>query len=115
MLLGAEQATPLVGVLLAASLLWCSITRRSRDCSSSAQDPCCGPPATRNLDQLGGLMRRMPVTGVFFMIGALAIMALPPLNGFVSEWLLFQGLVPGGRSHVASAAVTMPLALASSR
>ena len=48
---------------------------------------------TRDLDRLGGLMRRMPVTGVIFLVGALSVAALPPLNGFVGEWLLFQGLL----------------------
>jgi formate hydrogenlyase subunit 3/multisubunit Na+/H+ antiporter MnhD subunit len=46
----------------------------------------------RRLDKLGGLMNRMPVTGLCFLIGAAAISALPPLNGFVSEWLVFQSL-----------------------
>ncbi len=50
---------------------------------------------TRNLDRMGGLMRRMPVTGVVFLVGALSVAALPPLNGFVGEWLLFQGLLHG--------------------
>lgn len=49
----------------------------------------------RNLDRLGGLLNRMPVTGACFLIGACAISALPPLNGFVSEWLVFQGLFKG--------------------
>jgi formate hydrogenlyase subunit 3/multisubunit Na+/H+ antiporter MnhD subunit len=50
---------------------------------------------TRDLDQLGGLMRRMPVTGAVFLVGALSVSALPPLNGFVGEWLLFQSLLHG--------------------
>jgi len=44
----------------------------------------------RNLNDMGGLIRRMPPTALYFLIGALAISALPPLNGFVSEWLTFQ-------------------------
>ncbi len=44
----------------------------------------------RDLNALGGLIHRMPHTAVYFLIGALAISALPPLNGFVSEWLTFQ-------------------------
>jgi hydrogenase-4 component B len=44
----------------------------------------------RDLDQMGGLLRRMPWTGLFFLTGCLAISALPPFNGFVSEWLIFQ-------------------------
>jgi hydrogenase-4 component B len=47
----------------------------------------------RNLGALGGLIHRMPVTAVLFLIGAAAISALPPLNGFVSEWLLFQAVL----------------------
>jgi formate hydrogenlyase subunit 3/multisubunit Na+/H+ antiporter MnhD subunit len=49
----------------------------------------------RDLDGLGGLIRTMPRTAVFFLVGALAISALPPLNGFVSEWLLFQAVLAG--------------------
>ncbi len=44
----------------------------------------------RDLEQMGGLLRRMPWTGAFFLMGAIAISALPPFNGFVSEWLIFQ-------------------------
>lgn len=43
----------------------------------------------RSLDSLGGLMREMKMTGVSFLIGAVAISGLPPLNGFVSEWLIY--------------------------
>ncbi len=65
----------------------------------------------RDLDRLGGLMRRMPVTGATFAVGALAIAALPPLNGFVSEWLLLQSLVHGVASQTVVIAVTMILAV----
>jgi formate hydrogenlyase subunit 3/multisubunit Na+/H+ antiporter MnhD subunit len=44
----------------------------------------------RDLGRMGGLIRVMPYTAFFFLTGALAISALPPLNGFVSEWLTFQ-------------------------
>jgi len=44
----------------------------------------------RDLNAMGGLIRTMPATAFYFLIGALAISALPPLNGFVSEWLTFQ-------------------------
>jgi hydrogenase-4 component B len=50
---------------------------------------------TRDMNQLGGLIRSLPWTAAFFLVGALAIAGLPPLNGFVSEWLLFQSLLPG--------------------
>ncbi len=45
------------------------------------------------LDRLGGLLRRMPWTGGAFLVGAMAIAGLPPLNGFASEWLTLQALV----------------------
>ncbi len=45
---------------------------------------------TRNLNEMGGLGRVMPWTGLSFLVGALAISAIPPFNGFVSEWLTFQ-------------------------
>ncbi len=44
---------------------------------------------TREIDRMGGLGRRMPWTAAAFLIGAVAITGLPPLNGFVSEWLLY--------------------------
>ncbi len=46
-----------------------------------------------DLDHLGGLLRRMPWTGGAFLIGAMAIAGVPPLNGFASEWLTLQSLV----------------------
>jgi hydrogenase-4 component B len=50
---------------------------------------------TRNMEKMGGLIRRMPVTALCFLIGAVAISGLPPLNGFVSEWLTYQALLAG--------------------
>jgi len=47
----------------------------------------------RNMDRLGGLIKRMPWTAFFFLVGALSLVALPPFNGFVSEWLTFQTLL----------------------
>ncbi len=48
---------------------------------------------TRNMEELGGLIKRMPQTAFFFLVGSLAIAALPPFNGFISEWLMFQSLL----------------------
>src|SRR6266511_3723280 len=50
---------------------------------------------TRNMEEMGGLIKRMPQTAFFFLVGAVAISALPPLNGFVSEWLTYQALLQG--------------------
>ena len=47
----------------------------------------------RDMDKLGGLIHRMPVTSVLFLVGCVAISALPPLNGFASEWLAFQAVL----------------------
>ena len=75
----------------------------------------------RNMDRLGGLMRWMPWTAWLTLVGALAIAGLPPLNGFVSEWLLLQAflLTPGLSQPflnmvipVAAASVALAAALA---
>lgn len=50
---------------------------------------------TRDMEQLGGLIKKMPVSALSFLSGALAISALPPFNGFVSEFLIYSGLVNG--------------------
>ncbi len=47
----------------------------------------------RDMDRLGGLIHRMPFTSFAFLIGCVAISALPPFNGFVSEWLMFQAVL----------------------
>jgi formate hydrogenlyase subunit 3/multisubunit Na+/H+ antiporter MnhD subunit len=47
----------------------------------------------RDIERLGGLIHRMPHTALVFLVGAVAISALPPLNGFVSEWLTFQAIL----------------------
>ena len=52
---------------------------------------------TRNIEELGGLGRSMPVTLIMFLIGSIAIIGVPPLNGFVSEWLVYQGLFRSGQ------------------
>lgn len=51
---------------------------------------------SRDLNRMGGLLRRMPGTGTLFLGGALAISALPPLNGLVGEWLIYLGLLRAG-------------------
>ncbi len=51
---------------------------------------------TRDLDRLGGLSRVMPWTSLLFVVGALALAAVPPSSGFAGEWLTFQGLLAAG-------------------
>jgi len=48
---------------------------------------------TADMNQMGGLAKRMPWTSLFFLVGSIAIAGLPPLNGFVSEWLTLQALL----------------------
>jgi len=67
---------------------------------------------TREIDHLGGLAKLMPQTSLCFLVGAVAICGLPPLNGFVSEFLIYLGLfgtlVNGQRSSFAAASVAAP-------
>ncbi|MBI5518054.1 MAG: oxidoreductase [Deltaproteobacteria bacterium] len=60
---------------------------------------------TRDLERLGGLLRRMPWTGAAVLVGAVALSALPPLNGFVGEWVLYCALAQVGRHGAAKPAV----------
>src|SRR5205814_6894687 len=59
---------------------------------------------------MGGLIKRMPQTALFFLIGAVAISALPPLNGFVSEWLTYQALLGGFETTTHLVRLIFPLA-----
>jgi hydrogenase-4 component B len=54
----------------------------------------------RDIEKLGGLIKRMPQTAVYFLLGAMAISALPPLNGFVSEWLTLQAFFLGAFNSI---------------
>ncbi|MHB1094613.1 MAG: proton-conducting transporter transmembrane domain-containing protein [Gemmatimonadaceae bacterium] len=58
---------------------------------------------TKEMSRLGGLWRRLPWTAGLFALGSLAVAALPPLNGFVSEWLVYLGLFDAVTSRSASA------------
>lgn len=50
---------------------------------------------TRNMEQLGGVLKSMPLTAFFYLCGSLAICGFPPFNGFVSEFLIYTGLIEG--------------------
>jgi len=65
---------------------------------------------TRNMEEMGGLIRRMPSTALYFLIGAIAISGLPPLNGFVSEWLTYQALLAGFGATPELMRVALPIA-----
>lgn len=51
---------------------------------------------TRNMDALGGLHKKMPITSIIFFVAVISICALPPLNGFASEWVVYKTMVAGG-------------------
>ncbi|MBF0562496.1 MAG: hydrogenase 4 subunit B [Alphaproteobacteria bacterium] len=63
----------------------------------------------RNLDRLGGLIHRMPHTALAFLIGCAAISALPPLNGFASEWLILQAVLSGPQLSQWSLQLAIPV------
>ncbi|MFA5032524.1 MAG: NADH-quinone oxidoreductase subunit M [bacterium] len=52
---------------------------------------------TRDLSKLGGLAKFMPITFVTCLIASLSISGVPPFNGFVSKWMIYQGIIEGGR------------------
>jgi len=64
---------------------------------------------TRNMEEMGGLLKRMPWTALSFLIGAVAISALPPLNGFISEWLTYQSLLQGFGTTASLVRLMFPL------
>jgi formate hydrogenlyase subunit 3/multisubunit Na+/H+ antiporter MnhD subunit len=66
---------------------------------------------TKDIERLGGLMKRMPTTGTLMVLGATAIAGLPPLNGFVGEWLMYLGLIHGGMQTDRAHNISMLLAV----
>jgi hydrogenase-4 component B len=66
---------------------------------------------TRDIDRMGGLARALPVTAAAFLTGSVAICGLPPLNGFVSEFLLYLGMFTGFDSSPGSSAAFLALAV----
>lgn len=64
---------------------------------------------TAELDRLGGLGGKMPVTFVTCLIAALSISGIPPLNGFVSKWMVYQGVIQMGTTQAGGAAKLWPI------
>ncbi|MGA8893200.1 MAG: proton-conducting transporter membrane subunit, partial [Anaeromyxobacteraceae bacterium] len=67
---------------------------------------------SQDLERMGGLLARLPLTGSFFLVGAATLAALPPLAGFSSEWLLYLGLLSGAGSATGAASLLGYLAVA---
>lgn len=78
-------------------------------CATGTVDSSVG---TRSIDRLGGLIKTMPLTAGFFLVGALSIAALPPFNGFVSEWLTLQAMLQS--AELASTGVKIVFAICGS-
>lgn len=68
---------------------------------------------TRNIESLGGLIKTMPVTGALFLVASIAICGLPPLNGFISEFLIYFGIIRGLGIFSFNAITVLMFALAS--
>lgn len=68
---------------------------------------------TKNIEELGGLIKKMPVMALMFLIGVLSISALPPFSGFVSEWLLLQSLLLSFSSGDSLVRIVLPVGAAS--
>lgn len=66
---------------------------------------------TRDMSRLGGLWKAMPWTAGLFAVGAVAVSGLPPLNGFVSEWMIYLGLLDATVAKSPAAWATMPAAI----
>lgn len=66
----------------------------------------------RNMEEMGGLIHRMPWTAVLFLVGCVSISALPPFNGFVSEWLTFQAFLLSPSLPIPLMKLIMPLGAA---
>ncbi|UIX34242.1 proton-conducting transporter transmembrane domain-containing protein [Streptomyces sp. GQFP] len=103
---------PLAGLALAAALLHVVNHAAFKALLFTASGSVLRATGVRNLDLLGGLRARMPVTAGLFAVGALGAVALPPGNGFISEWLLLQSLIHGLAVPGVTTAIVLPLAVA---
>jgi hydrogenase-4 component B len=96
LLRGGRGPAPLAALALAAALLHTLNHAAFKGLLFLGAGSVLARTGLRNMEELGGLARRMPWTAWLFLLGAVAISALPPLNGFVSEWMTFQALLLGG-------------------
>lgn len=108
----ASHSTPLAALALAAALLHVLNHAGFKALLFAAAGSVLRATGTRDLDELGGLRARMPATAILFAVGALGAAALPPGNGFVSEWLLLQSLIHALPAGGVVTAIAMPLAVA---
>ncbi|WP_037603842.1 proton-conducting transporter transmembrane domain-containing protein [Streptacidiphilus rugosus] len=102
----------LAGLALAAALLHVVNHASFKALGFTAAGSVLRATGERNLDRLGGLRAKMPTTAGLFALAALGAVALPPGNGFVSEWLLLQSLIHGFSVPGLTTAIVLPLAVA---
>ena len=67
--------------------------------------------STKNMEQYGGLIQSMPVTAFTFLVAAISISALPPSNGFLSEWMIFQSMLASSHIDNISLKLAIPFAI----
>ncbi|GAA2436219.1 proton-conducting transporter membrane subunit [Streptomyces mauvecolor] len=111
-LFAADGDRRLAGLALAAALLHLVNHSAFKGLLFCAAGSVVRATGVRDLDLLGGLRARMPVTAALFAVGALGAAALPPGNGFPGEWLLLQSLIHGLAVPGMATAVVLPLAVA---
>ena len=66
---------------------------------------------TKNIEKYGGLIKNMPITAFSFLIAAISISALPPTNGFLSEWMIFQSMLGSHQVDVTVLKLAIPFAI----
>lgn len=103
---------PLAALALAAALLHAVNHAAFKALLFCAAGSVLRATGLRDLDRLGGLRSRMPYTAGLFALAALGAVALPPGNGFISEWLLLQSLIHGLQVPGVAVAVVLPLSVA---
>jgi formate hydrogenlyase subunit 3/multisubunit Na+/H+ antiporter MnhD subunit len=108
---GAGQPA-VAGVALAAALLHAANHAGFKTLLFCGAGSVLRATGTRDLDELGGLSRRMPATTALVTLGALGAAALPPGNGFVSEWLLLQALLHQAPASSIVLTIAAPVAVA---
>ncbi|MGC8643093.1 MAG: proton-conducting transporter membrane subunit, partial [Isosphaeraceae bacterium] len=112
-LLGASSGTPLVAVLgITGALLHVVNHALFKGLLFLGAGSVAQASGTRDLDLLGGLSKRMPWVAGAFIVGAVAIVGLPPLNGFASEFLIYLGAFRGGVGFAPARAVPCLLVIA---
>ncbi|MFC0506419.1 proton-conducting transporter membrane subunit [Micromonospora costi] len=111
LLAGAGQFT-VAGVAVAAALLHAANHAGFKTLLFCGAGSVLRATGTRDLDELGGLSRRMPATTVLVGVGVLGAAALPPGNGFISEWLLLQALLHRDPAGGTTLIIAAPVAVA---